>query len=203
MFNKKVLLAALVMASVSGLVACDNTTPTPVPSTPEVESTPVVDDEFVQNTDTSQFEAASMYVVGSHWNSWTPATIQEAEGCAFTASATIPNCLEIDIVVTQEMIDAWCGFKFIAGPSWNTQYGMEDIDYTRSNDAFKNQYKNEDGSVKEKTSWAEGTGNRSNVEAKLPGTFHIEYYPLNFDSVSLPNGNTHSNKFVVTFTPEA
>lgn len=204
MFNKKALLAAVLVASFGGLVACDQTpASTPAPSTPVVESTPVVDDEFVQNTDTSKFEAATMYVVGSHWNSWTPGTIVEAEGCAFTASETIPNCLEIDIVVTQEMIDAWCGFKFIAGPSWNTQYGMEDVDFSKSNEAFKNQYVDEEGNVKPKTAWAEGTGNRSNVEAKAPGTFHIEYYPLNFESTTLENGNTHSNKFVITFTPAA
>jgi hypothetical protein len=101
------------------------------------------------------------------------------------------------------MIDAWCGFKFIAGPSWGAQYGMEDVDFSKSNDAFKNQYVDEEGNVKPKTAWAEGTGNRSNVEAKVPGTFHIEYYFLNFESETLENGNTHSNKFVITFTPAA
>ena len=200
MFNKKVLLAALVMASVSGgLMSCNEVTPTPTPTPVE----PSVDNEFEQNTDTSQFEAATMYVIGSHWNSWDTATIETAEGCAFTASATIPNCLEIDVVITPEMlVNAeggynFTGFKFIAGPSWNIQYGMEDIDWAKSNDAFKALFANG------KDAFKEGTSNRSNVEPKAAGTYHIEYYPLNFESTTLDNGNTHSNKFVVTYTPAA
>ena len=188
MFNKKYLLATLVLASVSGLVACGE------PTASEEPSTPVVDDEFEQNTDTSLFEAASMYVIGSHWNNWDTATIETAEGCAFTASATIPNCLEIDVVVTAEMLTGWVGFKFIAGPSWSIQYGMEDVDFTKSNAAFTSQFP--DG----KGVFTEGTSNRNNVCPTQAGTYHIEYYPLNFESTTIDNGNTHSNKFVVTFT---
>lgn len=187
MFNKKVLLAAvLLLGTAGGLVACGEE----------------AGNEFEQNTDESQFEEAAMYVIGSHWNGWSESTIKEAEGCKFTKSATIPNCLEIDIVVTEAMMEEadYIGFKFIASNSWTAQYGMEDIDYTKSNDAFKNLYKNEDGTVKDKTSWSEGSSNRSNIEVKAAGTYHVEYYPLNFDNITLPNGNSHSNKFVITYT---
>ena len=92
MFKKRNLLAALLLLSTAGgLVACG-----------ETSSEPTVDNEFEQNTDESMFEEASMYVIGSHWNNWDPATIKEAEGCTFTKSATIPNCLELDVVVTAE-----------------------------------------------------------------------------------------------------
>ena len=188
MFNKKNLLAALLLLSTAGgLVACGE----------QPTEEPTVDNEFEQNTDESMFEEASMYVIGSHWNNWDPGTIKEAEGCTFTKSATIPNCLEIDVVVTAEMLTGWVGFKFIAGPSWSIQYGMEDIDWTKSNDAFKALFP--DG----KEVFKEGTSNRNNVVATAAGTYHIEYYPLNFESTTLDNGNTHSNKFVVTFTPAA
>ena len=185
MFNKKNLLAALLLLSTAGgLVACGE----------QPTAEPTVDNEFEQNTDESMFEEASMYVIGSHWNNWDPGTIKEAEGCAFTKSATIPNCLEIDIVVTEEMLSGWVGFKFIASNSWNAQYGMEDVDFTKSNEAFTSQYP--DG----KGVFTEGTSNRCNIEPKLAGTYHVEYYPLNFDNIPLDNGNSHSNKFVITYT---
>ena len=100
MFNKKLLLSALLLVSLAGVAGCANTT------------TPDTGDDFEQNTDTSLFEPATMYVVGSNWNSWTPATIETAEGCAFEKSADTPNCLEIDIT-----IETSGQFKFIAGPS--------------------------------------------------------------------------------------
>ena len=69
MFKKRNLLAALLLLSTAGgLVACG-----------ETSSEPTVDNEFEQNTDESMFEEASMYVIGSHWNNWDPATIKEAE----------------------------------------------------------------------------------------------------------------------------
>lgn len=180
MFNKKLLLSALLLVSLAGVAGCANTT------------TPDTGDDFEQNTDTSLFEPATMYVVGSNWNSWTPATIETAEGCAFEKSADTPNCLEIDIT-----IETSGQFKFIAGPSWSTQYGMEDVDFEKSNQAFK------DAIGKDKSEFKEGTGNRSNIEISVPGSLHIEYYPLNFDTVQLDNGNTHSFKFVIEFTPAA
>lgn len=178
MFNKKALLAAvLLLGTAGGLVACGQDT----------------GNDFEQNTDESQFEEASMYVIGSHWNNWSESTILEAEGCAFTKSATIPNCLEIDIVVTDAMLEGWVGFKFIASNSWTAQYGMEDIDWTKSNEAFTSQYP--DG----KDAFTEGSSNRSNICPTKAGTYHVEFYPLNFDNIPLANGNSHSNKFVITY----
>ena len=70
MFNKKNLLAALLLLSTAGgLVACGE----------QPTAEPTVDNEFEQNTDESMFEEASMYVIGSHWTSWDPGTIKEAD----------------------------------------------------------------------------------------------------------------------------
>ena len=179
MFNKKVLLAAvLLLGTAGGLVACGQD----------------AGNDFEQNTDTSKFEEASLYVIGSHWNSWGIDTIKEAEGCAFTKSATIPNCLELDIVVTAEMMKDWVGFKFVVSNSWNAQYGMEDVDWTKSNEGFTSQYPGG------KEQFTEGTSNRNNICPTKAGTYHVEYYPLNFDNFTLANGNSHSNKLVITYT---
>ncbi len=51
-----------------------------------------------------------------------------------------------------------------------------------------------------KEAFTEGTSNRSNIEVKAAGTYHVEFYPLNFDNITLENGNSHSNKFVITYT---
>lgn len=155
------------------------------------------DDDFDQN-DNPTVQGFEMYVIGSHWNSWTPATIKEAEGCAFKKDSS-SGLYTIDFEVTQDMIDAWCGFKFIADNSWTSQYGMEDLNWEKCNDTFKEQFKNEDGSQKTKKDWKEGTSNRSNVVMTTPGKVHIEYNPANFESEEA-NSTTYTNKFVITLT---
>ena len=179
MFNKKLLLGALaVLGTTAALIGCST------------------EPEFEQNTSSYEVPEETMYIIGSHWNSWTPATIAEAEpSCRFTRSAEDPNIYEIDVTVTQAMIDAWCGFKFIAGNSWSVQFGMEDVDFENSNAAFRAAHGN-------KEDYKKGSSDRSNIEVKTPGTYHIEYNPFNFASVETDNGaGNYTCKFVIEFTP--
>ncbi len=152
-------------------------------------------DDFDQNTD-PHGQGITMYVIGSHFNSWTPDTIKDNKDCAFVKDSST-GLYTIDLTITQEMIDAWCGFKFIATNSWSEQYGMEDLNWEACNAKFKEQYKNEDGSQKTKEAWHEGASNRSNVEAKTPGKFHIEYNPANFETETI-EGVTCTKKFTIT-----
>ena len=180
MFNKKLLLAALaVLGTTAALVGC-------------------AEPEFEQNTSSYDVPEETMYIVGSHWNSWNPATIASANpSCKFTRSAENQSIYEYDFTVTQEMVNASCGFKFIGSDSWSVQYGMEDVDFENSNAAFvtmagsKENYKN-------------GATNRSDIKVKTPGTFHIEYNPFNFVTVETDNGaGNYTCKFTIEFTPAA
>lgn len=166
--------------------------------------------EFEQNTDEIPANI-NMYIIGSHWNSWDPGTIEKANpSCAFVVdpeSSGLEVKYTYTITVTQAMIDAWCGFKFIATPGWESQFGMEDVDYSKSNEAFIKEVvgdKNNDGKcdINDKYTFKEGTSNRNNVVATKPGTYVIEYYPYNFSSETV-NGVLYQNKFAVLFTPAA
>ena len=180
MFNKKALLAAaLLLGTAGGLVACGE------------EPATSIKDEFVQNE--SEFEGYTMYVIGSDWNSWNVATVNENAACTFTKSATKPNVFEITLEVTEAMVKAGCGFKFVASNSWTSQYGMEDINFEASNKGFTDQFK--DG----KYAFKEGTGNRSNISPKLAGTYHVEFHALDFTAED-KNQTTYTNKFVITYT---
>lgn len=179
MFNKKLLLSALVvLGTTAALIGCST------------------EPEFEQNTSSYEVPEETMYIIGSHWNSWDTASIASANpSCKFTRSAENASIYEYDVVVTQAMIDSWCGFKFIASNSWSVQFGMEDVDFENSNEAFRNAYGPKD-------KYQEGTSNRSNVEIKVPGTYHIEYNPFNFASVETGK-TTWSSKFTIEFTPAA
>lgn len=147
------------------------------------------EDEFDQND--SEFDGFEMYVVGSHWNSWTPATIKEAEGCKFEKQEG--TAVQVwTATITQEMVDAWCGFKFISDSSWSSQFGMEDVNYDKSNQEFIDM-------VGAKENFHEGTSNRNNIVVTKPGTIKVEYDPLNYDAVETTL-TTYTNKFAVTFT---
>lgn len=154
------------------------------------------DDDFNQNKD-PHGQGFTMYVVGSDWNNWDPPTITEAEGCAFKKDEAT-GLYTIDLVITEEMaaVDRFCAFKFISSNSWSSQYGMEDLNWEKCDDTFKNQYKEKNPDLK-KTYWHEGTSNRSNIEAYVAGTWHIEYNPANFTSEEV-DGVPYTNKFTIT-----
>ena len=90
------------------------------------------------------------------------------------------------------LADDYCGFKFIASNSWTSQYGMEDINWEKSNKAFTDQF--EGG----KYAFKEGTSNRSNIAPKLAGTYHVEFYALDFTAEN-KNSTVYTNKFVITY----
>jgi len=147
------------------------------------------DDDFDQNNK-PQGQGFEMYVIGSNWNSWNPDTIKEAAGCAFKKDAST-GVYTIDLTITDEMAGK-AEFKFIATNSWNDQYGMEDVNWEASNDAFKNQYPG-----KTKHDWHEGTSNRSNIKVVTSGSWHIEYNPANFTGEEF-EGVPYANKFTIS-----
>ena len=195
---KKLIAFVFAAFAVLGLVSCgkqDNPT-----------------DDFGQNND--EFVAnIEVFIVGSHWNSWTPDydKISVANpSCKFVKdekSVGLETKYVYTATVTQEMIDAWCGFKFVSISGWGTQWGMEDIDFEKSNEAFLKQIvgdadKNGTIDKNDKYAYHEGTSNRNNVVATKPGTYVIEYYPYNFASETV-NDVPYSCKFAVQFTPAA
>ncbi|MDY4158646.1 MAG: hypothetical protein SOY02_00095 [Candidatus Onthovivens sp.] len=146
--------------------------------------------EFEQNEDPI-VEGFSMYIVGSHWNNWEPSTIKEANpSCAFTYDEAT-KLYVYDATVTADMLKGWVGFKFISGNSWDSQYGMEDIDYSICNDTFTTM-------VGVKAQYKEGAKNRSNIVAKVAGTYHITYNPADFRSDTIKDGVTHTYKFGIS-----
>ena len=166
-------------------------------------------DEFDQNTENIPAKI-NMYIVGSHWNNWNPSTIADTADFTFMLdenSSGLNNKYVYTANVTAENVAAWCGFKFVGATGWEPQYGMEDVDFSKCNEAFLTQVvgdKNNDGKVdvKDKYTFREGTSNRNNIVATVPGTYVIEYYPYNFTSETV-DGVLYQNKFVITFTPAA
>lgn len=198
---KKLFIGLLVLLGMFTLVACGGEEEQEQVQDPATE---YPDDEFEQNPETFIPEI-NMWVVGSHWNGWDPTTLTDAQ--AFVKDENTSG-LNVKFVYTatvdQAMIDAWCGFKMVGALGWSPQYGMEDVDFAKSNQAFLDMVgdKNEDGvcDAQDKYAFAEGTSNRNNIVVTTPGTLVIEYYPYNFASEEV-NGVPYSCKFVVTFTP--
>lgn len=198
---KKLFIGLLVLLGMFTLVACGGEEEQEQVQDP---ATVYPDDEFEQNPETFIPEI-NMWVVGSHWNGWDPTTLTDAQ--AFVKDENTSG-LNVKFVYTatvdQAMIDAWCGFKMVGALGWSPQYGMEDVDFAKSNQAFLDMVgdKNEDGvcDAQDKYLFAEGTSNRNNIVVTTPGTLVIEYYPYNFASEEV-NGVPYSCKFVVTFTP--
>ena len=195
---KKLFIGLFALLSLFTLVACSEKN--------SEEKTPVDPNEFEQNEETFVPDI-NMWVVGSHWNSWDPTTLGDAQ--AFVKdenSVGLDTKYTFTLTVTQEMIDASCVFKFVGAKGWNVQFGMEDIDYSKCNQAFIDMIgdKNEDGKcdAQDKYFFHEGTGNRNNVVVGQPGTLVIEYYPYNFASEEV-DGVPYSCKFAVQFTPAA
>ena len=196
---KKLFVGLFLLLGLFTLAAC--APKTDLPDIPAAE-----DGEFDQNEET-YVPDIHMWVVGSHWNSWDPTTLTDAQ--AFVKdenSAGLDTKYVYTLTVTQDMIDAWCGFKMVGAYGWSPQYGMEDVDFEKSNQAFLDMVgdKNEDGvcDAKDKYLFTEGTSNRNNIVVTKPGTLVIEYYPYNFASEEV-DGVPYACKFVVNFTPAA
>ena len=200
---KKLFIGLFVLLGLFTLASCgqEEKADTDLPDIPAAE-----DGEFDQNEET-YVPDINMWVVGSHWNSWDPTTLGAEQ--AFVkdeTSAGLDTKYTYTVVVTQEMIDAWCGFKMVGALGWSPQYGMEDVDFEKSNQAFLDMVGdvNEDGvcDKNDKYFFHEGTSNRNNIVVTTPGTLVIEYYPYNFASETV-NDVPYACKFVVTFTPAA
>ena len=137
-------------------------------------------------------QGTQLYIIGSHWNNWDPSTIDQNELCTFT---NVDDYYELTIEITKEMLEQWVGFKFVADTSWNYQLGMEDVNWEASNQAFRDLFP--DG----KGPYTESISNRSNIVPSSPGIMVIKYYPFDFTTEYLENGNTHTNKIVIEFYP--
>ena len=205
---KKLFIGLFVLLGLFSLAACQ--LPIEIPGLNDGEDDAPAADEFDQNENEFVPEN-NMWIIGSHFNSWDPATIDQANpSCKFVkdeASSGLDTKYVYTVVVTQDMIDSWCGFKFIAQNDWSpAQFGMEDVDFEKSNEAFLNMIGdvNEDGKVdaQDKYFFHEGTSNRNNVVITAPGTYVIEYYPYNFASEEV-GGVPYSCKFAIQFTPAA
>ena len=200
---KKLFIGLFVLLGLFTLASCgqEDKADTNLPDIPAAE-----DGEFDQNEET-YVPDINMWVVGSHWNSWDPNTLGAEQ--AFVkdeTSAGLDTKYTYSLTVTQDMIDAWCGFKMVGALGWSPQYGMEDVDFEKSNQAFLDMVgdENEDGvcDKNDKYFFHEGTSNRNNIVVTVPGTLVIEYYPYNFASETV-NDVPYACKFVVTFTPAA
>ena len=188
---KKLFIGLFVLLSLFTLAACNQETSNPA-------------DEFEQNEETFVPDI-NMWVVGSHWNSWDPTTLTDAQKFVKDeTSAGLDTKYTITLTVTQDMLESFCGFKMVGAFGWSPQYGMEDVDFAKSNQAFLDMVgdKNNDGvcDAQDKYLFVEGTGNRNNIVVTTPGTLLLEYYPYNFAAEEV-NGVPYASKFVVTFTP--
>ncbi len=176
MFSKtKMLLCAVALV---GLVGCSGS-----------------GDEFEQNNSHYVAPEETMYIIGSHWNDWTPDTIKDADpSCKFLRQGET-NIYYYDFEVTDEMATEGPMFKFIAGPSWDIQYGMEDVDLDACNAAFKALFPG-----KTKEDWSEEK-NRSNINltGDCVGSYHIVYNPYDLRT----DDGGRGFKFVINFTPAA
>lgn len=214
MVNKitKLLLLPLCAAAVLGAaVGCGGTSSSS-------------EDEFDVNSNPVR-DNFDMWIVGSDWANWTPEDVGKEQQFERQSDGTY----KYTVTITTEKDESWWGFKFIAGNTWTSQFGMEDIDYEKCNDAFKELVKtttvtedDTDGVTtyeEYKAKWKEGTGNRSNVSFCQnkktvtkeddtteevfthvgAGTYDIIYNPSNFESIEA-NSTTYSHKFVINFT---
>lgn len=206
MVNKisKLLLLPLCAAAVLGAaVGCGETT-----------SSSSSGDEFDVNSNPVR-ENFDMWIVGSNWANWTPADVGDKEQFTRLDNGTY----KYTVTITDDT--QWWGFKFISGKAWTTQFGLEDVDYDKCNDAFKALVKTATVSEDDadgittyeeyKAKYKEGTSNRSNVSFCQTkdasdaythageGTYEIIYNPANFESIE-ENSTTYSHKFVINFT---
>lgn len=218
MVNKitKLLLLPLCAAAVLGAaVGCGGTS-----------SSTSSEDEFDVNSNPGT-EGFNMWIVGSAWSNWTPDEV--TDDLKFT-NVTGTAKLTYTVTISAADDENWWGFKFVGQKSWNpSQFGMEDIDYEKCNDAFKELVKtttitedDTDGVTtyeEYKAKWKAPTSNRSNVSFCQnkktvtkeddtteevfthvgAGTYKFTYDPLNFESESA-NETTYSHKIVVEFT---
>lgn len=191
--KRKFILGALSLAacfSIFGLAACDSSSD---------------GDEFEENVD-PEVEKPAMYVVGGIAvdGNWTPAKVVENTANAFTLDATsegLNTKLTYTVTLTESQVPV--EFKFIGDGSWNNQYGLEDVDFEASNEAFLISVGdlNSDGEYNKEDKYSKqgSTSNRTNIAVTDPGTYVIDYYPYNFASEEV-NGTTYSSKFVITAT---
>ena len=147
---------------------------------------------------------SEIYIIGSHWNGWNVDTIKEAApSLRFEKSAEDPEVYVYETYITEEMVATWVGFKFVTDNTWNTQFGLEDVDFENSNQAFLDLLE-----VSNKDELTNPPANRTNVQFKegalVPGKFIIKYYPLNSEDKEMTtNGSEYyTNQIVIEFIPE-
>lgn len=110
-------------------------------------------------------ETLVVSVVGAQFSNWDPAAwAKEDSGCVFTKVST-------SLYTFTHKVEKDYMFKIVVGGSWSTQYGVEDMDWTKSTAGF----------VKgTEADYKEGAGNRSNFVSLLDGTMTIEFRPYSF-----------------------
>ena len=186
---KKVLALFGTMLMLASVSACDS------------------DTQWELNSNSFVKPENAMYIVGSHWNNWADKTIKEAEpSCKFSDVADSETKV-YTVNITSEVNSVSWGFKFISSNEYTDNYGAEDVDFEKCNDAFKALFKNEDGTQMTysdyKSKFTNDKKNRSNIALSevdgCVGTYKITYDPYNFESITGAK-TTYSHKFVIDFT---
>lgn len=123
------------------------------------------DGMFDHDPEVIQGETLVVSVVGAQFANWSPADSAKPDsGCVFEKKST-------SLYTFTHKVEKGYMFKVVVGGSWSTQYGVEDMDWSKSTKGF----------VKgTEADYTEGTGNRSNFESLLDGTMTIEFRPYSF-----------------------
>lgn len=152
--KKSLLLASMAaLMLVGGVVGCDNN---------QTQG----DDGMEYEQSKTEGEDAQLSVVGAgtKFAEWDPAKSLQTESCKFTKVSSYEYTFSCEVVVGDT-------FKVVDGGSWATQYGVEDMDWTKSTTGIV------EG---EEADYTGNTSNRSNFVMQIAGTLTIKCNPLNF-----------------------
>lgn len=148
MFKKLPLFAAAAFA-LCGLASCGGS-----------------DQTWEQNSDVPQPETINIGLVG------TPTEWADGADLAFTKlDSSHYQLKDFDLQIGDE-------FKFRVDGTWATQFGVEDMDWSKSTQGLVDGVEGD---------YNEGTSNRSNFKSLLAGKMTVDYYPYYFiDGLAKP-----------------
>lgn len=110
-------------------------------------------------------ETLVVSVVGAEFANWNPAeSAKKDSGCVFEQKST-------SLYTFTHKVEKGYMFKVVVGGSWSEQYGVEDMDWTKSTKGFV------EGT---EADYTKGTSDRSNFVSLLDGTMTIEFRPYSF-----------------------
>ncbi|MGP1414095.1 MAG: hypothetical protein ACTTID_03100 [Bacillales bacterium] len=145
--RKSILLAALLATSVIGLSACNKG----------------------GNDDGGMFEQSEVpsetyhfSIVGSHYANWNPGESAKDEKLKFKKVTNEHYTFTVDKVWKSED-DNYFGFKFVQDGTWTCQYGVEDLNFEKSEVSILPKAKEEYTSDKNNRSNFEFNGTYENV----------------------------------------